>query len=350
MTLSTILSLALAASSPLVKAASVPRAANAGGAYKLIADYSGQGFFDHFTAFTGDDPTNGFVKYNDLDFAAKNKLAGYAFNATSNTTSAYIGVDHTNKAPAGRNSVRLTSKAVFNAGSMVVIDTNHIPVADGLWPAIWLLGSGADWPHAEESDILEYVHETAYNAMTLHTDPGCNVNNATTSFQGRLLNTDCNTNTAFTGCSIAAFDQNKIGTTQSRVATAGFNFNKQNGGVYVHDWQPDGITVWMFPHGGLPADLVAGTPDPSTWTQKPLAKFTGGCDFSTAFKDMQLIINLTFCGSWASKTWESDGAAKRTGVATCNEYVANNPQAFEDAYFDIASIKTYSNNGQTAAE
>ncbi|KAK4497435.1 hypothetical protein PRZ48_011886 [Zasmidium cellare] len=341
MSLNTLLSMALVASS---SAASLPRSNNS--TYKLIADYSGENFFDHFTFFTDADPTNGHVKYQSRDFAAQNNLVGHVYNATSNKTSAYIGVDHINPAPNGRNSVRLISKDTFNAGSMVVIDTNHIPVADGAWPAIWLLGSQGTWPASGESDILEYVHETSYNGMTLHTAPGCNINNASTSFQGQLKNADCNAGNAATGCSIAAVEQNQLGSTKTRIATAGFKFNKQNGGVYVHDWQSDGITVWMFPHGGLPKDLVAGSPNPSGWTQKPLAKFTGDCDFSTAFRDMALIMNIDFCGDWAGKTWEADGAANRTGVATCDEYVANHPTAFKDAYFDIASVKFYSNNGQ----
>lgn len=290
----TAISLALAASGSSVALAAPAPAGS--GAYSLIADYSGPNFFDHFTTFTGPDPTHGHVNYTDLDFAAQQKLVGYVYNEASNKTSAYIGVDHTSIAPTGRNSVRLTSKQTFNAGSMVVIDTNHIPVGDGLWPAIWMLGSKGVWPASGESDILEYVHETSYNGMTLHTAPGCNVANATQSFQGRLLNDNCNAGDAATGCSIAAFDQNTVAKTNTRVATAGFKLNQQGGGVYVHDWQADGITVWMFPHGGLPADLVAGKPDPSTWTQKPLAKFSGDCEFDKAFYDMNLIVNIDFCG------------------------------------------------------
>ncbi|KAF2169634.1 glycoside hydrolase family 16 protein [Zasmidium cellare ATCC 36951] len=332
---------------PIANAASLPRATGSNTTYKLIADYSGANFFDHFTFFTDADPTNGHVKYQSRDFAASNNLIGHVFNATSNATSAYIGVDHTNKAPTGRNSVRLISKDTFNAGSLAVIDTNHIPVADGAWPAIWLLGSQGTWPASGESDILEYVHETRYNAMTLHTAPGCAIRNASESFQGELKNADCNAGNAATGCSIAAYGQNRIGNSQTRVATAGFAFNKQNGGVYVHNWQPDGITVWMFPHGGLPKDLVAGSPNPSSWTQKPLAKSQGECDFTSAFTEMALIINIDFCGDWAGKTWAVDGAAQRTGVETCNEYVANHPQAFREAYFDIAGVRFYSNNGQS---
>lgn len=338
-----------------------------GHAYSLVAEYSGTNFFDHFTAFSGSDPTEGHVQYQTLEAAAEQGLIGYVFNSTSNTNNAYIGVDSQNVAPDGRNAVRLTSKDTFNAGSMAVIDVIHAPSQYGAWPAIWLLGSQGTWPASGESDILEFVHQTNYNAMTLHTSPDCVVDNVTTSAQqGQLLNSNCNAGNAGTGCSVAAYDQNtmifgggsgsgaaapnknqKKSTTAQTFSTAGSAFNSQTGGVYVHDWQPDGITVWMFPREHLPADLVAGSPNPSSWTQTPLARFTGaGCKFDRALQEMQLIINITFCGTWAGKVWESSGAKKATGVETCEQYVANHPERFADTHWELGSVKFFSSTGE----
>lgn len=346
---------AVAQGAPQVFPRGVNSTNSTGSGYELIADYSGADFFNHFTAFSGPDPTEGFVKYQTMQAAAQQKLVGFIHNNDSQTSSAKIGLDFTTKTPDGRPSVRLTSNQTFNAGSMAVISLNRIPVQYGLWPAIWMLGSEGTWPESGESDILEYVHKTDYNGMTLHTAEGCSVSNSSTAFQGRLLETNCNAGDASTGCSIAAYNQDKLSVrsankTSNTLATAGTAFNTQGGGVYVHDWQPTGITVWLFPHSSLPADLIAGHPNPATWTQKPLAKFSGsGCDFSKSFRNMNLVIDITTCGSWAGKddVWESSGAAKETGYTTCNEYVQNHPEAFKDAYFDIQSIKFYSNNGQT---
>lgn len=195
------------------------------------------------------------------------------------------------------------------------------------------------WPSSGESDILEYVHTGDANAMTLHTAPNFSVDNSTTAFQGSLVDSNCNAGNAGTGCSVSMANS----TTNSSLATAGDAFNAQGGGVYVHDWTSEGITVWLFPRDNLPADLVAGHPDSSTWTQKPLAKFTGKGDFGTTFKNMQLIINIDFCGDWAGKAavWASSGAAKATGAETCAEYVGANPEAYKEAYFEIGSIDFY---------
>jgi hypothetical protein len=45
------------------------------------------------------------------------------------------GVDTVNKDQAGRASVRLTSKKVYNHG-LIVIDVEHMPVGCGTWPAL----------------------------------------------------------------------------------------------------------------------------------------------------------------------------------------------------------------------
>lgn len=87
--------------------------------------WQGSNFFDAFNFFTEADPTHGFVKYVDRATAQKNGL----ISTTANT--AYMGVDYTSKLPVdgsggGRQSVRLTSKMVFNQG-LFIADVQHMP-------------------------------------------------------------------------------------------------------------------------------------------------------------------------------------------------------------------------------
>ncbi|SMQ55320.1 unnamed protein product [Zymoseptoria tritici ST99CH_3D7] len=310
--------------------------------YTLQKSYTAPTFFDNFNFFTGPDPTHGHVIYTDRAHAATSNYAAYHTRPASKDTTAYIGVNTTPLAPNGRESVRLIGKDAFNAGSMIVFDVRHIPVQWGVWPAIWLLGKDGTWPQTGESDVLEYVHRGQHNAMTLHTAPGCSVSNSSSNpkdgiFSGNLVHADCNTDDATTGCSISA-------PKDFRIATAGDAFNKQGGGVYVHDWTADGISVYLFPRNALPADLVAGKPDSATWKQKPLARFAGsGCDFEERFKNMNIIINIDFCGDWAGKdkVWQESGAQKATGAATCKEYVANNGGDFKESFFEIGGIQVY---------
>ncbi|KAK1066779.1 hypothetical protein LTR33_011514 [Friedmanniomyces endolithicus] len=323
-------------------------------AFSLVADYSGPTFFDGFTTFTGGDPTNGNVAYVSMQEAAAKKYVGFIDNQITKSTNAYIGVDYTS-ITAKRESVRLSSKATFDVGTIVVMDVVHVPSAFGSWPALWMLGDipGGTWPgtNGGEIDIFEVVHTSPTNAMTMHTGPGCSVDNATAIFQGQLQDSNCNagdTTPGTTGCSVQAVHQAK--TRGMTLATAGEAFNKQNGGVYVTAWMKSGVSVYLFDRSALPADLVAGHPTPHTWLTAPLASFSGsGCNYGTALSTMRITTDQTFCGDWAGKVWSSSGAAAATGTATCAEYVQNNPGAFKDAYFEIAGIKVFSGNGERSA-
>jgi len=310
--------------------------------YTLVADYSGTNFYDGFVTYTGADPTHGKVNYTDMAFAAKQGYLAYNFHEQDNITRARIDVDSVEDATAnGRNSVRLTSKKTFNAGTLLVADVNHIPVGPGLWPAMWLLGTGGEWPSRGEIDILEYVHDTPYNAMTLHTAPGCTVDNTTSSFSGNLGNANCNDGNGAVGCPIHAPDTtSSLGQT---FASAGHAFNAQGGAVYVTEWTSSGIKIWAFARNAVPASLNAENPSTASFPT-PLAAFAGaGCDFAAAFQDMTLIINTDFCGDWAGKVWEVSGAKQATGVESCDAYVAQHPEEFKEAYWEIASVKVYAN-------
>lgn len=307
--------------------------------YTLVADYSGSTFFDGFMTYTGVDPTHGTVNYTDMAFAAKQGYLAFNYHAQDNRTRARIGVDSVEDAANGRNSIRMSTKKTFSAGTLLVADINHIPVGPGLWPAMWLLGTGGEWPGRGEIDFLEYVHDTPYNSMTLHTAPGCSAENSTTAFTGQLQDADCNAGQAAKGCSIhAPANTSSLG---QNFASAGHAFNAQGGAVYVTEWTSAGIKIWAFARDVVPASLNGEHPSTAGFPT-PLASFAGsGCDWEKSFQDMTLIINTDFCGDWAGKVWAESGAQKTTGVDSCDAYVKQNPEKFKEAFWEIASIKVY---------
>jgi hypothetical protein len=106
-------------------------------------------------------------------------------------------------------------------------------------------------------------------------------------------------------------------------------------------WASTGIYVWFFQRGRIPSDITNSTPDVSGWGT-PLASFSGGgCDFNQAFQNHNLVFDTTFCGGWAGQdsVWGSSSCS--TLASTCNDYVANNPAAFTDAFWLINSVKVY---------
>ncbi|KAJ0421848.1 concanavalin A-like lectin/glucanase domain-containing protein [Aspergillus carlsbadensis] len=289
-------------------------------AYILRDDYSPDSFFDKFSFFTDHDPTNGFVDYVDR---------GTAHNAglISTGSSVYMGVDHTNIASSGRQSVRLSSTQTYHHG-LFIIDLGHIPTGCGTWPAFWILGP--DWPSGGEIDIIENVNEATNNHMTLHTSDGCSIE--PTGFSGSLLTSNCyvqapgQENSA--GCGIQATSSNSYGA----------GFNSAGGGVYATEWTGNAISIWFFPRSSIPGDISSGNPNPSSWGIPPVARFAGSCDIDSHFTNMQIIFDITFCGDWAGNVWGSDPCSAH---GSCQNYVANNPSAFSQTYWDINSLRVY---------
>lgn len=291
--------------------------------YGLVTSYQGSNFFDGWDFFTGPDPTNGFVQYVDQTTAQN---AGYISAGSSNV---YIGADHTNNAPNGRQSVRISTKQAFTHG-LFVVDLGHMPVGCGTWPAFWTLETGATWPTNGEIDIIEGVNTLTTNAMTLHTQQGCTMAGDSRDMSGTVNTEDCWTgdpnqsNNA--GCGVQA----------TGTDTYGDGFNNAGGGVYAMEWQSTGIRMWHWQHSNVPSSLSNGSPDTTTFGQ-PLADFPNtNCNIDQFFSNHQIVFDLTFCGDYAGNVFTQQGCG-----SSCTDYVANNPNAFANAYWIVNSVKVY---------
>lgn len=315
--------------------------------YTLSDSFEGSSFFDTFNFFTETDPTAGFVEYVDSSTAIKNELIGLV-NGTGDSSSVYLGADFKSKTTTGRQSVRIMSQQSWTHG-LFIADINALPSVCSGWPSLWFLNPTGPWPTGGEIDMIEVSSPSPQNPVgnqiTLHTDAGCAVKNASTSFSGQLLTSDCDVNDQSqptnAGCGVLTPLNNTLTVDNQTCthSTAGPGFNTQGGGVYAMLWTSESLTFWFYPRDYVPADITSGTPTPSTWTAKPVAKFEG-CDFDAHIKNLSVVINLTFCGAWANSTYTSNCAAD-TGVPTCDAFVGENPGAFKNAYWLINSLKMY---------
>ncbi|KAG9513570.1 endo-1,3(4)-beta-glucanase, partial [Aureobasidium melanogenum] len=303
--------------------------------YVLQDDYNSAAFFDMFDFFTYSDPTHGFVQYIDEGSAWNTGLI------SNSNDKVYIGVDHTNVQPNGRPSIRLTSKNAYNSGTLVILDLEHMPGnACGAWPAFWMVGPS--WPNGGEIDIIEGVNTQNHNAMTLHTADGCSIYD-NGNFTGSLWSDDCYVNapdqTANEGCQI----------TTSNYNTYGDGFNNVGGGVYAMEWTDEAISIWFFQRGSIPSNVLSANPSPDATWGKPLSQFTGCCDIPEFFSDQQIVFDVTFCGDWAGSVWSSDSTCSALS-GSCTDYVANNPQAFGNAYWSINSLKVFEQTAKSSGK
>jgi len=242
--------------------------------YTIKDTFSGEDFWtSNFDYFTGYDPTAGFVHYSNPAQSAQMNLT------FASASRAVLRVDNTEtNASTGRHSARLTSKNQYNDG-LFIFDVQHFPYGCASWPAVWLTDP-SDWPLHGEIDVIEAVNNASYNTASLHTTNHCSIK-AKQKQTGKTLTTNCyNGTNANSGCGVEA-------------SPLSFEaVNGLGGGVYAMELRSAGIRVWFFERSGIPADITAGTPDPSTW-QEAAADFPSThCDIASHFGNLSIIANI----------------------------------------------------------
>lgn len=251
---------------------------------------------------------------------------------------AVIKVDNTNDYAngTGRPSVRLHSKKAYATG-LTMFDVEHMPVGCGVWPALWQ--NGDNWPNGGEIDVLEGVGDSNINTISLHTSNGCTVDksSASNNFTGTLLRSNCYAyNSPTGGCSIT----DTLNSTARPSYGSGFNANK--GGIYVVQFEEEGVKIWLLHRDSIPSDVLAGNPNPDSpeWPLPSAIFSTDSCEYDKYFGDQTVIINTTLCGDWGAGTYGMKYTSQASCPGTCNERVMKGAN-FADAYWVINSVKIY---------
>ncbi|KAG8735619.1 hypothetical protein FRC10_010352 [Ceratobasidium sp. 414] len=307
----------------LAVAASVARAA----VYSISDTFVGSSFLTGFDHIAIADPTNGRVNY-------VNQATAQSLNLTYASSNTFImRADYKTTLSAsgpGRNSVRIQSKKQYST-HLEVMDVRHMPQGCGSWPAYWTTNT-VNWPAGGEIDIIEGVNDQSPNAMTLHTTAGC-TQPASRAMYGTATQLDCNWQVnGNSGCGVKSPDANSYGPT----------FNANGGGWYATERTTSYIKIWFWPRNSAytPAGVKSGASslDTSGWGQPSALFVNDSCDMNAHFGPENIIINLTFCGDWAGNSAVYAGSGC---PSTCVDYVNNNPAAFSNAYWDIASLRVY---------
>ncbi|KAL0580467.1 hypothetical protein V5O48_001537 [Marasmius crinis-equi] len=263
-----------------------------------------------------------------VDYQSKENAIKKGLAYVQNDGTAVLAVDNSTTLPSGahRPSVRISSPKTYNQG-LFIADFWAMPHGCSVWPAWWSVGP--DWPNAGEIDVLEGVHNSQTNQVTLHTSAGCSTDpnvKFAKSTTGSVAKTDCAAGTENIGCAFIDSDSRSYGK----------GFNLQGGGVYAHLWNSDGIKVWFFTRSEIPQDINAGAPNPDKWGT-PVALWSNGksCDIGKHFYEHGLTIDTTLCGDWAGATYQDAGCP-----GTCADAVGN-PRNFDYARWKINYIAVY---------
>jgi hypothetical protein len=290
-----------------------------------VADWwEGKNFFDGWDFFTQDDPTHGNVRFLDRQGAFD---AGLAY--IRDDGAAVMRVDNYTKLNVGqnRNSVRIQSRKTYNGG-LFLLDVQNMPHGCSVWPAFWTVGP--EWPTGGEIDILEGVHDSDVNQMTLHTAEGCSLARPQPAqnaiFSGQVVNTVCaSSGSNNAGCAV-------LDTVKGSYGRA---LNAQYGGVFAMLWNDDGIKIWRFDRQAIPDDISKQNPQPNNWGPPKAAFAASSCQPKKFFRDHSIVFDITLCGDWAGATYQSVGCP-----GSCQEAVAN-PSNFDNAFWSVNSVIVY---------
>uniref|UniRef100_A0A0W0GAJ0 Putative glycoside hydrolase family 16 protein n=1 Tax=Moniliophthora roreri TaxID=221103 RepID=A0A0W0GAJ0_MONRR len=282
--------------------------------YNMVKEYAGSTFFEGWDFYGHfDNLTNGDAIFVDSTVAASSKLA----YVDSTTNHAIIKVDNTTTVPFNekRNTVRISTQDLYDVGSVWIADMYHVPYGCSVWPAWW--SHAPDWPNGGEIDTFEGVNMVTNNQMALHTNDGCKQVNPNE------------------GCVVTDPSKQSYGAT----------FAASSGGVFVTEFAESGISVWFFTRDLVPDSIKSNSSSIDTSALgTPVANWpNGGCSMGRFFSAQNLILDITLCGDFA-------GAANvfsQTCSGKCyNDYVIGSPSNYDNAFFDIASIRVYSETGK----
>lgn len=292
--------------------------------YSLKDTYGGESFFDQFNYFTGYDPTEGFVHYVPKAQAELLNLTYASPSTAVIKVDTSVGPNDKPNASTGRFSVRIESKKTYENG-LFIFDVKHTPYGCGTWPALWLTDP-FNWPNHGEIDVMESTNKAEDgNQMTLHTTGDCSMD-VRREDTGKTLQKNCNhEKDDNAGCGVL-----------SEPAGYGTVFNKNGGGVMAVEWRHEGIRMWQFGRDSIPSDIKGNNPKPDTWGTAVADFPNTHCNIGTHFKNQSIIANIDLCGSLVYHVWDNSGCSGK-----CTDLVANNPEAFENAYWEFGTFQVY---------
>jgi len=170
--------------------------------------------------------------------------------------------------------------------------------------------------------------------MALHTQAGCTqATGVTQTGMTNVQNCDNNSSSG-AGCTVIDPSTNSYG---APFAAAG-------GGMWVTEFATTGINIWFFTRASIPSSLTGSSTsvDVSTLGTPTASYPASSCNPSQFFQEQEIVIDITLCGDWAGVASILEATCPQlNGTNTCYTTYVLDPANYNNAYFELASVKIF---------
>lgn len=266
--------------------------------YSLDWVAEGKSFFDGWK-FLWKDDNHGSAEYLLKDAALKNGVA-QAYDTHAIITAGKASPKYKWK----RQTAKIESYKSWKH-FLVAMKYTHLPYGCGVWPAFFTLGTKQPWPKGGEFDILEYVNMDV-SKSSVHMGAGCTLSPQAVNKFGNMPDR----NKMDYNC-LTDYGQSKLGCAPNKWMKTGQQWSQQPG-VVALEWTDEHIKIFAIPASEVPRDLESNRPNPENWDRWLFSYYPlleSGCS-SDLLDPQKLLMQINFCGDWASKVWHLDGQCK----------------------------------------
>lgn len=343
--------------------------------YALDWEAAGAGFFDKFD-FNTVDMNFGAAQY--LDHSRSLEAGVVELHDTHAILRTGARVRNTTK----RESINIRSKKGWRHFLMLV-RFSHLPVGCGLWPALWTLGLGREWPLGGELDILEWTHDFPQQ-VSFHVGSGnkCDLDSELVNAYGPMKDLNKMNNSCVTD-----YSKGRLGCAPNKMPPMSPEQLSSMGGMLAIESTASHVKVFHIPAAELPDDIDGPAPNPEEWDKWVIsyypfalseAKHPGTCPQpEKILSEQHLILNINMCGEWGSPMWQYSssclnkrgpvypGECKIVSPITqpkdlpqdcCTKFIMDDDGTYgtesylrEHAYFNISWVRVYQHQAETAA-
>jgi len=306
--------------------------------YTISNNYTGSTFFEGWDFVQGVDNTS----WGNVLFQSGSDAKAQNLTYINGANNAIIKVDNSTVGTSptyGRASIKMSTQAAVNQGSLILFQATHMPYGCSVWPGFWTLGGDdSNWPQYGEIDIVENVNLATYNQYSLHTSQGCyHPPSATGNETGWIVQADCWNSTNFNaGCIVVENKQNNYGQ----------GFAQNGGGAYAVLWNDEGFRFWFFPRSAIPSDFSSASPKPAGWGSPGAFYPTSNCNSTRFFGPQSIFLEIDICGLYAGEPKVYNAGGLCQGLCTS---LVQNPRNYDQAYFEIEFLRVFVENGNNGS-